>query len=212
LNRAKGAAKSAACKSNLRQIGIGLSLYLADFEKYPLLNEGQFFKTAEGMWRPEVSWDERLLPYIGRETNVFTDEPLYNDSGASIRERDADYERRSLGLGYTARSGGPLGQERLVPVLVSESQVLVPSGMLALGELVGFGPPGWIHVGPLPRFHGRQYNALLCDGHVESSDPYLIPHTVLTNYYFSLSFKSTEAQVKRWNNDNQPHPETWHKP
>src|SRR5258706_7641639 len=36
LSRAKGAARSASCKSNLRQLGLGLNLYLQDNrELYP---------------------------------------------------------------------------------------------------------------------------------------------------------------------------------
>ncbi len=35
LARGKAAAKSAACKSNLRQLGIALTLYVGDYDKYP---------------------------------------------------------------------------------------------------------------------------------------------------------------------------------
>src|SRR5579862_7252725 len=36
LSRAKAAGQSTACKSNLRQIGIGLALYASDAQKFPL--------------------------------------------------------------------------------------------------------------------------------------------------------------------------------
>jgi prepilin-type N-terminal cleavage/methylation domain-containing protein len=35
INRAKASARSVVCKSNLRQIGLGLQSYLSEFEKYP---------------------------------------------------------------------------------------------------------------------------------------------------------------------------------
>ena len=35
LSRAKGAADSAMCQSNLRQQGIGLAMYVTDFGAYP---------------------------------------------------------------------------------------------------------------------------------------------------------------------------------
>src|ERR1700693_318911 len=40
LNRAKTAADSAVCKSNLRQIGLGVRLYVDDFRVYPYFNQG----------------------------------------------------------------------------------------------------------------------------------------------------------------------------
>ena len=36
LSFAKAAGQSAVCKSNLRQIGIALNLYIGDAQKYPL--------------------------------------------------------------------------------------------------------------------------------------------------------------------------------
>ena len=35
LAKAKASAQSAACKSNLRQLGLALSMYVNDYEKYP---------------------------------------------------------------------------------------------------------------------------------------------------------------------------------
>src|SRR5215475_13963601 len=57
LRHATAAAKSAACKNNLRQIGIGLSLYVNEFAKYPL---------AAGFWGGEggPSWSDTLLPIM----------------------------------------------------------------------------------------------------------------------------------------------------
>ena len=40
LSKAKAADQSAACKSNLRQIGIGLNLYASDAQKFPLWVSG----------------------------------------------------------------------------------------------------------------------------------------------------------------------------
>ncbi len=37
LNRARISAKTAACRNNLRQIGMGLTLYAGDYHEYPLL-------------------------------------------------------------------------------------------------------------------------------------------------------------------------------
>jgi prepilin-type processing-associated H-X9-DG protein len=116
----------------------------------------------------------------------------------------------NLGLGGLSEPGHRAG-------LVSEAQVLVPSDMFAFGEprLARFTfPPalpvvlwssfellrgGADTVGPPlyldPLRHGRNANLVLCDGHVEAISS-------------SRMFDMTNSGA-RWNNDHQPHPETW---
>src|SRR5579864_7775397 len=53
LNRAKSAADSAVCKSNLHQIGLGLLLYVQDFKAYPIYYD--YFERE--------NWFDRLEPY-----------------------------------------------------------------------------------------------------------------------------------------------------
>jgi prepilin-type processing-associated H-X9-DG protein len=102
---------------------------------------------------------------------------------------------------------------------VSESQIRVPSEMLSVGEsrfltadkvTVGTsasGPnPGGddtlrcgIRFPAEPPFdparHGKNYNQLLCDGHVSSVSPWIL-------------FNPTNS-ASTWNYDHQPHPELW---
>src|SRR6266478_4157272 len=63
LSRAKNAAKSTQCKSNLHQIAIGLSLYLSDFQKYPLCTDPTLSSSAY--------WDAKVLVYCQRGRGVF---------------------------------------------------------------------------------------------------------------------------------------------
>src|SRR5262249_19472156 len=95
---------------------------------------------------------------------------------------------------------------------ISESQILVPAEMFAIADsrlynvsdtVKGLMSQTWMFCGNLedssdeiktPR-HGKGYNVLSCDGHVE-----LISRLVL----FDL-----KKSAQRWNNDHQPHPETW---
>ena len=56
LSRAKASAQSVACKSNLKQFGIALNLFILDYQHYPLLN-GRF--DAESEFKP---WDLALAP------------------------------------------------------------------------------------------------------------------------------------------------------
>jgi prepilin-type processing-associated H-X9-DG protein len=46
-----------------------------------------------------------------------------------------------------------------------------------------------------PARHGKNYNVLFCDGHVSSMDP-------------AIFFNPTN-NASMWNNDHQPHIETW---
>jgi type II secretory pathway pseudopilin PulG len=48
MSRAKDAAKSAKCKSNLRQIGIALNMYVQDFSTYP---SGGALRGFEALWQ-----------------------------------------------------------------------------------------------------------------------------------------------------------------
>ena len=49
---------------------------------------------------------------------------------------------------------------------------------------------------PYPERHGKRYNMVFCDGHVEGIDP-------------AVAFNLTNSAA-RWNKDHQPHPETWY--
>ena len=47
LNRAKNAAEVTACKSNLRQIGIAIQIYVSDFDVYPYFHQ---FPNPKSWW------------------------------------------------------------------------------------------------------------------------------------------------------------------
>src|SRR5262249_44236687 len=102
-----------------------------------------------------------------------------------------------------------------MPMAISETQVLVPADMFAIGEsrLTAIYPPGYgadvmilgirigstipgLWFGPYPVRHGKNYNQLCCDGHVESLDPKIL-------------FDAQTQTAVRWHTDHQPHPEMW---
>src|SRR5207249_5944197 len=63
LARARASAKSAACKSNLRQLGLALGMYVNDYDKYPgnaAMYQGGVF---QGIWATGMNW---LNPYLSR--------------------------------------------------------------------------------------------------------------------------------------------------
>lgn len=51
LARAKAAAHSIKCKSNLYQIGLAITAYLADHDAYPTLWKSRNIKGGEGSWK-----------------------------------------------------------------------------------------------------------------------------------------------------------------
>src|SRR6266576_265066 len=62
LAKAKSSALSAACKSNLRQLGIALNMYVNDYDKYP--GNGAMYGAGgfQGIWATGMNW---LNPYLG---------------------------------------------------------------------------------------------------------------------------------------------------
>jgi len=81
-----------------------------------------------------------------------------------------------------------IGESRLVNQTGSGLNALAGDDSMIIGH---------IREGVLlfPPWHGKRYNQLCCDGHVEHITP-------------SVLFDGTKSAT-RWNNDHQPHPETW---
>jgi prepilin-type N-terminal cleavage/methylation domain-containing protein len=217
LSQAKEKALAAACKNRLRQIGIALKMYADDATRYPLIHDD--VNSAPSYWhqllRPydRIDWTNRSYhcpAYRGYITSVetgFRGSYGYNAWGASVQELLYRPDP-NLGLGSF-----PIQDFRPLPI--SESMVVAPSAMIALGE-----PLLWLysisnHTTPLwnagdalsptnpylppgyryPFSHGRKSSMSFCDSHVES---------VLASDVFT-----TSNSASSWNNDHQPHPETW---
>jgi prepilin-type N-terminal cleavage/methylation domain-containing protein/prepilin-type processing-associated H-X9-DG protein len=209
LNRAKGSAQSTVCKSNLKQIGLALNIYVGDFDKYPLIS----VVTNDGNWVAGTSWDDTLLPYVVGSSKVFVCPGRWRGSFVGYRlnawgteggsEVWQSPEYATLGLGQLGSRNTP----------APESQVLLPSDMIAVPHrqaywYLGFGWPGLPFLDRRSgSFHQGGEIAAFCDGHVESCKPELIPRD--PTWPDGYIFKPAEAHAKRWNSDNQPHPETW---
>src|SRR5437667_1795922 len=68
LSFAKAAGQSAVCKSNLRQIGIALNLYVSDAQKYPLWATTDRQGPGGGA---AILWDTQLLPFASETRDLF---------------------------------------------------------------------------------------------------------------------------------------------
>ena|SRR5438105_4135741 len=206
LARAKVAANNARCKSNLRQLGYALTMYADEYEVYPY---GADFARGS-LWYNEIS---RYYNHFG----LITDCPGYRGPRGFVWFPGfIGYAGGSYGYnGWGTRSQGYLyytttdmlgigGDKGVDPVNflppVAQSQVRVPSEMIAIGDsmVTAFDSiPGIFltlidgaHVAP--ERHNGGANIVFCDGHVE-------------NMRNSKLVEPTVEARRRWNNDNEPH-------
>lgn len=216
---AKAAGRSAACKSNLRQLGLALIGFTHENEHYP---PGGGWAAYFGIG--SFYWPANLLPYVGSNAAIFhcpsmgpefewsTNRPsptlrfpfnIAKDSRFSYGYNEYGVTRGDAGRGLGG--AGTPGTE------ISESQVLNASEMIAIGDSDGNGVmDGDIAFQGLPLYlpgrpvlplppgnrHKGGANIVFCDGHVEWAKQ-------------SKWLERTDDAARRWNNDNKPHRELW---
>jgi len=223
LSQAKATAKSTACRNNLRQLGVALRMYVDDFQKYPgpaprYLNEALYTEIGNTWLYPYLSMpmptpglvfrDEkggilkcpskppRMMPNLfgGGATPHYEDGYGYNQHGT---EPPDPPPTRDLGLGFRVESTINWYWETTLQFhFMPEHAVRVPSQMIAMGDV-----QGWSRViasagHSVADHHRGRANVVFCDGHVESGNQ-------------SEWVSESELARRRWNNDHQPHPETW---
>jgi prepilin-type processing-associated H-X9-DG protein/prepilin-type N-terminal cleavage/methylation domain-containing protein len=200
LSRAKATALCAACKSNLHQMGVGMSLYTGQYKQYP-------------PWQPQAltgqvgDWDFVLLPFTGNNPKLFLC-PARKASSVwtNLTVANPTYGYNALGTGPHANPLGlasGLGASGVNWIGALEVAVLVPSDMMAIGDYLELTRQDGDITGALDQQddfvadrHNGGANVVFCDGHVE--------------YAKQMKWmKAAEGVRKRWNADNQPHPETW---
>ncbi len=220
LSRAKAQAQSLRCRSNLRQISLALNMYVTDTHSYP-----RVLFSEDGSQALEIAWVELLQPYYPLAwTNPSYHCPAYRGqidgrtrvtSGGTAAEYFGSYGYNADGeISWLGEKN--LGLGNLIPnyaltepyryPTVTESMVLVPSDMIAIGDsrvwnnLQGSFQqffPNFREYWNLPPWHGPKCNVVFCDSHTETLDA------------ANLFFNPTNSAI-RWNNDHQPHPETWY--
>jgi prepilin-type N-terminal cleavage/methylation domain-containing protein/prepilin-type processing-associated H-X9-DG protein len=194
LTNAKRRAQQTQCISNLHQMGLALTGYLSDRHFYPyphwdlqLERDGLGITHPPtnwwkfGIWRcPSAEWRLRGRQLASYGYNAFGVLSIGNPTNFGLSEY------------YDPLSGteSPL----------SESQVAVPSDMMAMGDSFD-GAANFMrepvsdllrYGNTLSRHHGKA-NVLFCDGHVESpSRAFVFDNT-------------SDAALVRWNRDHQPH-------
>jgi prepilin-type processing-associated H-X9-DG protein/prepilin-type N-terminal cleavage/methylation domain-containing protein len=216
LTGAKASARSAACKSNLRQLGIALISFSHDNEHYP----SDAYRDTSISPFITYGWPAYLLPYVGSNTAVFRcsstgpefEWPTNRSPKGYAFPFNIDTGMSRFSYGYNnwavANAGG-YGLGGAPGSEVPESRVLKPADMIAIGDSDGNGvldgDIGFHRLpsasGPQPIFppgsrHKGGANIVFCDGHVEWANQ-------------SKWIELRDEVARRWNNDNKPHRELW---
>ena len=219
LSRAKAQAQSTACKNHLHQMGMALRMYLDDNRSYYPF--GAFgFNSWQQSWFDALSeyyplnWTNRAFhcpTYNGAIRNVFGAAPAgsysYNTIGTGVNNSGIGAQYFGLGLRELFINDG----RRVWPPIL-ESQVKLPSEMFAIADarvfktspllppegnpwMDGTGTNTDIGVEVQLYRHGKGFNFLFSDNHASA---------VKRAYFMNLP-----DSAHNWNNDSQPHPETW---
>jgi prepilin-type N-terminal cleavage/methylation domain-containing protein/prepilin-type processing-associated H-X9-DG protein len=199
FSNAKATAYSTKCKSNLRQQGIALRIYLDEREQYPFWQTW----TVDG----RLAWDTSLLEISRGQREIFLC-PAMKRLSAWNGAFSPSYGYNICGTGKPGDNalglGGPIGplpEGTTTYRPMKEPEILMPSEMMAVGE---YGEDDAQHgeiafhsmLNYIVARHKRVANVLFCDGHVEQDMP--------ANW-----MKASDAARRRWNRDYEPHPETW---
>ncbi len=209
LSRAKAQAQRTQCASNLTQLGIGLHIMLGNNGAYPVIiastNEGyplydrtwmaQIEREGFGIVRPGTNYYLKgvwLCPsarWTGRVVFPATSYG-YNRYGVIF---PGDHNN-DFGL------QGRFDERAQVFTPIAESEVAVPSGMMAIGDClngsVEFDRDRLAKAQEFGDFltrHNGRANVLFCDGHVES--PTL-------KFIFE---ETSDSALVRWNRDHLAH-------
>jgi prepilin-type N-terminal cleavage/methylation domain-containing protein/prepilin-type processing-associated H-X9-DG protein len=230
LNRAKEAAGSARCKSNLRQLAIAVQGYANDSTAYPMY---AFIIPGPNQPPPPFKrWHTDLKPYLGqdwfdplyrcpsnkwdgREAAIANQVSLWGGYGYNDRGVILDFGTPNFGIGGLAVSDHPQ------PCRVS--MVKNPSDTIALGDAIFNGVWIWVSaanqtpldVGTTDRFSLGQYHItdrpLISlarrNEHQRHKGKYNVVFcdTHIENLRTNELFADSPMVRKRWNHDNEPH-------
>jgi prepilin-type processing-associated H-X9-DG protein/prepilin-type N-terminal cleavage/methylation domain-containing protein len=222
LGQARHAARTVACGSNLRQIGIGLTGYVHDSGYYPSHHTSGTRPDNRLVWAPRVRvylggttepfWCHSNIKEAQWEPEIGFDGREFERFGYEQGEAPRSAYRGLFSYGYNDWGvrefadphlglGGHADDERHGEV--RESRIVSPADMIAVADSKTDGnwdsaiDPADTLDGEWPsKRHGGGANTLFCDGRVERIDQ---PELV----------KASPEARRRWNNDFQPHQELW---
>ncbi|MCX6894478.1 MAG: prepilin-type N-terminal cleavage/methylation domain-containing protein [Verrucomicrobia bacterium] len=233
FSRGMGSARRISCVNNVRQLGQAIQQFVGDNHVYPLDTNPDFGKGAYP--NHYDFWNIALEHEMGKESS--SHDTAFESKGiwkCPSLKRPVSFPSNQVYVSYGYNTYGILGKvafgsnslvhwdssgigrqfgnSRLSAPPVSESEVVSPSEMMALGDgfsgnngFVGGGESVLMRVYDKPPYlldtkepfsrHQGKANVVFCDGHVESPT-------------LQFLFEDTsEAALRRWNRDHQPHRE-----
>lgn len=219
LAKAKAKAKQISCVNNLKQMGLGMVMYVGDYKYYP----GCLSFPGTGVY---YVWAPRLLAFMGDSRKSFScpsalpeaawdtnlNTTLTATTPAGVVDKYGIGQRTRFSYGWNDWGYGPIGTSSLgmggdvdVPLssYVKDAQVKRPSDMIAIADVPGPKIAALIDFGanidPLDNTfghsqlpsnrHNYRTDILCADGHVESPK-----RNDVTS--------GKQPWVQRWNNDN----------
>ncbi len=229
LSRASGKSKSIACKSNLRQLGLVLGMYLQDSAgTYPYLisfpapnrRGTSFWFDALALSLPNMKWGEGVLRCPAYKGVVYEGESKANDRGEimSVYCPCGSYAynaagRRQLvsgpaglispGLGFSLFAGQPQEQP------VRELEVKAPADLFAFGDAPLCTAP-WATAATLILGGAADYNSLIAENAVIEKGSHahvfnmLFADTHAESVKTEVLLSTTPVCRSRWNHDHQP--------
>jgi prepilin-type N-terminal cleavage/methylation domain-containing protein len=219
LSLAKGRARMIQCRGNVRQIELGVQLYLTDDGRYP----HEFVDAADTMQHGQW-WFQLIEPDTGaswtnalyrcptsrveqRFDDVLAGNGIFAQGSYGYNSRGSEHfggQETQLALGLGKFTSLRPGEPR--PPSVLEGTVLVPSDMIAVADALT--PAGVIRPTQDPDLLSTAYpenwrsswhrvgeNVAFCDGHVEEAR--------------REKLFDTRIAAARWNVDHQPHSDLW---
>lgn len=224
LSSAKSKAQSAKCKNNLRQIGIGTSLYVQDYGAYPHRWAASLGSSWAGQIRPYLAtgndWGGLAIRDIakGVPNTVMHCPTAKYDSVAGPDNSFYDYGMNEsslgwvgLGLCWNPSTETPQGR----PGSVREADVLNPMDMIAFGDSVlkwGTGKEvdiGYTWIGDNTAINAwhlvKNANALAQQRHAGILNVSFADARVEANKIDRLLFSRKPQDRKRWFRDDLPH-------
>lgn len=222
LSKAKGAARGVECKNNLRTMGLAMHMYVADFRAYPAVSQGGLLAVSDRYgWLMMDTWKMNLLPFVGVRTapgepgettmRVLRCPELVTSGGTRGNGQYACNASGTAPFGSTLNLGIGGCMEQRKFRRTPEAAVRMPSELIAFGDVAPgdsmatpsvFWTSGYFDVCSTTKslwpgsHHNGQANMLFVDAHVESAR--------------QSKWVSPDLSARaRWNNDHQPHPETW---
>lgn len=230
LSKAKVAAQRTKCVSNVRQISLGLQMYVTDSERYPLgdigLTAGNSLPGIPGVTN---MWSFALQPYTSQ---TWTQElyrcPSYKSPRKALNVRAMiDYDSDSYGYnsdGLKPSWETASGHLTLGLYYARESLVAVPSDMIALVDdftlIAGTRVVPNLNGTGIVRVWGRGADdsviALIDRGprfadlrHGGKLGVAFCDGHVEAVHYTNLYLEKGDRSRRRWNIDNQPHHDFW---